>query len=120
MIDLTTYPPLKLLLEFETEEGIIDLHNDYECIQIKLFEAEIKFLFSLIKANKEYTPISKIPELTLNFKKLSLNKSLDFSNEKLPLTLDNLSRVKYKEAYIVSFIEGEEYEIEAEEANITW
>lgn len=119
IIDVLKYPRLQLLLDFQTRNGgIIDLHNDYSCYQVEITATEIKFLFELEKPTEDYTPRGVIPKVTLRIKNYSTDGKLSFSDEELPRSLDNLSIGSNGHLIVLSFIDGGEYHLTAEQVTL--
>jgi hypothetical protein len=118
-IELNKQKELEPLLELQTPDGYIDLHNDYNVEKISYENSclQVYLLKSFPSAN--YTPRSKPQSLKLSFFDCTIiSGSIELLHSETK-SLDNLSRSSHhtnKWFYTFSFIEGEEYEIECGEA----
>jgi hypothetical protein len=109
-------------LEFETSKGLIDLHNDYVCKDILLFDNTLKLLFQKDEPTIDYVPKSMINEISLIFEHCifdNLQQTSESIKNNIGLSLDNLSKSNLNNGrcfYVLSFTDGEEYEIDCQES----
>ncbi len=117
-IDLKNETPEDPILELETERGIVDLHNDYICEDIVVDPKFLKLIFKWDNSIVEYSPRSTASEVHVLFENYNSN-NLENLDLNIGSSLDNLSMSRLKNErffYIFSFTEGEEYELECDNA----
>jgi hypothetical protein len=119
-IELNKQKEQEPLLELQTSDGYIDLHNDYNVEKISYENCCLQIYLLKSFPSASYTPRSKPQSLKLSFFDCTIIGggigSLRNENAK---SIDNLSRSSNhtnKWFYTFSFIDGEEYEIECGEA----
>lgn len=123
-VNLHTYAPLILLLDLKVNDYFIDLHNDFLCNKIEIADKVLNFYFE--KSDFGYSSKYNSPKkMELKFIDFYVEKMNDLLKEKLPASLDNLSKTTMEPGqnnnrytFIISLCGDEEYEINAKEIKL--
>jgi hypothetical protein len=82
----------KNLIEIDVNEYCIDLHNDYDCIQLNFSGINNELLFSF----KSLSADAKYPLVILQFEAVELKKiNIDLQIDAQCRTIDNLYRCRF-------------------------
>ena len=120
-IDLNTQKEMEPILEFKTGSVYIDIHNDYKVQKVIVNDKELEIYLIKSIPTANYSPISKYEFLRIVFIDFKLEEKIDLLLMEGGNSFDNLCRSSYhsdKYYYIISFTEGEEYNIECSDAFI--
>ena len=113
----------KDLTEMDINGYCVDLHNDYDCLKLRLSDDELLMSFKSIRDNSKY------PLVILQFKAVEIKKlHVDFGVEAQHKTIDRLHRCRFlqnevlieysnegKAFYALEFCEGYAIEFFTEE-----
>lgn len=119
-VSLAQSKPFEMLLDLEVGGIIIDLHNDYDCVEIVEVESDLVFVFNRCNAALLNHP----EKVEIRFIAFQMIEG-DFSDAKLhyPLTLANLNKSKTPDStleYTVGFMEWDDCQILVKDLLLTF